>query len=428
MKCKVNLDTLGKYFVISIFLPFGCLRALEEFETILQVFAALRYVVSIFTILALLAHRLHKNNKNLFSVICGLFCVMLFFSMIANATFYLTGALSYLTIIGFVLWNMSFWNKNKKKFIVCYKHLLTFYFTLNFFSQILMPGGFVEGLKGDNRVYFMGDKNTLSMYAVFYMLCLLIEYKEIGDMHKKKLIAYFLLLDLFLFVNESSTAIVAVGVIQFFYVFSYFLKRKMHSKANYFLKTVLTVGLISVIFFVCSVVLQGESADWLNWMTSFFGKSATFSGRIQIWEVARKYIKEFPLWGQGMVVKYDPWGNWVFVYSAHNTFLDLGVKYGLFPMVLFCVAILLLILDIIKTRKFIDSERSLIVLISFLIVLQFEALGEGQNTWLLMTTIYLDIKSSYASVKKIGYKSRIETKIVTDNYQYRYCMNEYAKG
>lgn len=412
MKCKVNLDTLGKYFIIFIFLPFGCLRAFDEFNTILQMFAALRYVVSIFTILALFANRLHKNNKNLFTVICGLFCVILFFSMIANATFYLTGALSYLTIIGFVLWNMSFWNRNSKKFIVCYKHLLTFYFTLNFLSQIFIPEGFVEGLKGDGRIYFMGDKNTLSIYAVFYILCLLIEYKEIGDMHKKKLIAYFLVLDLFLFVNGSSTAIIAVGVIQFFYAFSYFIKRKIHSKTNYFLKTVLTVGLISVIFFVCSVVFLGESADWMNWMTSIFGKSATFSGRIQIWEVARKYIKEFPLWGQGMEVKYDPWGNWVFVYSAHNTFLDLGVKYGVFAMILFCGVILLLILGIIKKRKFIDSERSLIVLISFLIVLQFEALGEGRNTWLLMTTIYLDIKSSYASVKKISHKSLNESKIV----------------
>ena len=116
-----------------------------------------------------------------------------------------------------------------------------------------------------------------------------------------------------------------------------------------------------------------------------------------------------------MEVKYDPWGNWVFVYSAHNTFLDLGVKYGLLAIVSFCGIIVLLILDIIKTKKFIDRESSLIVLISFLIVLQFEALGEGRNTWLLMTTIYLDIKSNYTDVKNPRYKPFSENPIVKIN-------------
>lgn len=414
MRCKVKLDILERYFIIFIFMPFGCLRAFDELKIILQVLAALRYIISVFTIISLFVNRSPKN-KNMFTAFCGFFCIILLFSMIANDTFYLTGALSYLTIIGFVLWNMSFWNKNWKEFIVCYRHLLFFYFTLNFFSQIFVPEGFIKGLKGDSRIYFMGDKNTLSMYVVFYILCLLIEYREIGDIHKKKLIGCFMVLDLFLFVNRSSTAIIAAGIIQIYLILSSLIKWKMYSISSRFSKVVLAVGFMGVIFFICSVIFGGGRAEWLNWITSIFGKSTTFSGRIQIWEVAREYIKTFPWWGQGMEVKYDPWGNWVFVYSAHNTFLDLGVKYGLLAIVSFCGIIVLLILDIIKTKKFIDRESSLIVLISFLIVLQFEALGEGRNTWLLMTTIYLDIKSNYTDVKNPRYKPFSENPIVKIN-------------
>ena len=387
MKCKVSISNLRMYLVILIFLPPGCLPYIGGGSAD-RIWSVLKYVISAMIILSILQRTKRKCVDNIFSrflILYILFCVL---SMLFNGTYYLMGALSFIPIVSCVFFNMVTYKRKDIQLVKAYKNIIFFYMLLNFLTQIVIPNGFVKNVSLDRRVFFIGEKNGAAIYALIFMFCLMI-YKTEKYISEKKFIFEIILFDLFLVVNGSSTALIGVFIVQIYIIFDILFYRFPQIR-KIILKLTLVLGSLIVVTFISRVVFSGEKMEWLSFITSIFKKDITFSGRVGIWKVASKYIQANPLWGQGMDVSFDAWGNGVIVKSAHNTFLDCSVKYGV-PAMIFILAVLgYVFVCVVKKYK---NAIPVIVFISLLVVLQFEAMEQSLDMWTILTLIYVYVKN-----------------------------------
>ena len=392
MKIKYCWGLLILYLFVLVFLPPQCLYSLGSVNFITSGLAALRYMLSFVFIVYLFLDNYYRQF--IFSPYFFFFSLAIIFQVIAliqNGSFYLTAGLSCLTNIGFVAANIILFHKQKILLLKAYRNILIVYFVLHFVTLVLFPGGLVPELTGDGRVYFMGSKNTVTTYMILVLLVsyLLCYYDSLAK--KKDFYILIVTLSVIAVLNASSTALVALIIIISYLVTSYFSKK--YTNINRLLQKLFIIFVLSVIigFFYFVILLDGGNNFLMNGLTSILGRDVTFSGRRAIWEAAIIFIIRAPLWGLGLDVQYDVWGNNQYVYSAHNTILDYGVKYGCISLFFMIISIIILIKVAVKKIKREPVRYALICVISLMFAMMFEAIEGFYTTWAIMLFTYLII-------------------------------------
>lgn len=391
MSLKLNISKLYIYLTLLIFLPPGCLQYIENMEFLNKTLAVLRYLWTVWAILDYILNRERKRKvNNLFLAGITAISLLIILSMKMNGTIYLTGALSCMNNIGWILVNMKLYDKDREKLFTCYLHLLFLYFMLNFLVQIIFSQGLVKNHIGDNRVFFIGLKNSVTTYSILFLFLYVIMAAE--KQQKKHFIGVFLLLDIAIIVNGSSATLLTAVIIQAYLFFQYILGQNSAAK-KMFIHALQIFGVIAVIFFFYYVVVGNRKFILTNIISTTFGKGISFSGRGSVWQLAVSYIMKYPAWGQGNNVAYAPWGNGAIVYSAHNAYLDFAVKYGLFVAVLYVCFLLWIMKMAISASKDSKKLNIPIFIITLSIAFMFEASAGFYTSWAILLFTYLLSKS-----------------------------------
>ena len=208
-------------------------------------------------------------------------------------------------------------------------------FFVNLLSEIFFPTGIPSTTTSIYTPhYFLGNVNSV-IRAVFPGICcsILINEKENKKVSLSIVFFYAGLLYQFVFLYHSATTIVAMIIIMAWIVFSGVIKR--HIRSIY----VVVIGVIAYI--QINLVVMSASPKLLHFLSSLFGKSITFSGRIYIWERALIQIYRRPVFGYGIQkseVLNAIIGN---QFSAHNYFLDIAYQRGIVGLIVFLILIVL---------------------------------------------------------------------------------------
>ena len=333
MSVKIRPKDVWTYvFVMAYILP-GSIYNISELESLRHGLALCRYLITIYAFAKILSSQGWKKEIiSSFMAVSFFTVALMIISSRMNGTIYLTAILSSMTLLGFLIVNLHLFSTDYEKTLKIYRNIIYIYLGLHFITLLFYRNGIVDGLTGDGRVWFLGSKNKLSLYVI---LSILVTY--LINARKKWTPIHFILLfilNMEVILNGSSTTLLALLIIDVYLVIGR-ITLNINGKGRIIISEVFTgVAFLVIILFFTTVILQGENtSNILNYMTAFVGKDISFSGRTSIWKRAIQYALANPLWGLGNDVVYDVWGNYHYVYSAHNEVLDFAVKYGCIALV-----------------------------------------------------------------------------------------------
>lgn len=345
---------------ICLLTPFFEPYIVSYYDTIGSIFSLCRIVITLF----LLKDIIFRKNYPIVYMIT-LFELLLMFSTVMTNTITIGYIASCLGGIGFVLLNIRLIKGGLSEYGQGYSILLGVYFIIHFFTVIVFPNGMISGMLGDNRIWFLGRKNSLIcdvlIFLIMYIVCCYIRYNKI----KNSFYIYLIIFAICFLVTGSITSFGAIILIMMLLTF---LKVKNR-------KRVIIGTIVAIVVVITLLNVSGLYGTIIEFITNLFSREMTFSGRISIWKLAIDYFKKNILFGQGVGLVYIPWTNGIEVYSAHNVFLELASKYGIFPLGIY---IILLIVNFRKINraniKF--SFLLLTIQIAYLLASMFESYKE----------------------------------------------------
>ncbi len=407
---KKHIGTIQTIFLIAFvicFIPPECFRYISGLTFLPKIFALGRYAFTALFGISLVVgegdHLARRDWKILLAT--GLVVVTILISLCVTSTIYLTAALSFLTFFGFVLGNMYFYDQQPDKLLKTYAITVFIYIALQFVTRLLLPDGFSAEMTGDNRVWFLGTKNLVTLY----MLLGLFSFHLLQDRNPKKEgkwlkyqnVALFAALDVFVIVNRSTTALIALCIYEGYYLCTYLMRRaKVNNQKD--IETIVLVVLFGVFFLFVFVSLA-----WGHGNYSFFymlyditGGRFTFTGRTNIWMKATNLIWTAPWFGHGIEITLHPWASMnVFVYSAHNFVLDYLAKYGVISFVPFVAFFVLTLISAIKDRRNNYQKLCLAAFVATFAGSLLEATETYYTLWAIWMLIYL---TQVNSKKELG--------------------------
>lgn len=260
--------------------------------------------------------------------------------------------------------------------------LFLIFILLQILTQLLFPNGFDPlYLSGDNRAYFLGRKNATTPYIILSMGSFYILYKKMNQFLSQYEIVMIILFGTMTFLSRSSTAIVCYLL--------FILLRLIGLKENlgkFYTK-------ISFIFYltITGIIIFSQSA-FLAIITSVLGKDITFSGRVNIWELAIRIFENNFWFGGGLELNYNAWTNGIIVNSAHNTLLDILSRTGIFAGLFFS----LILLNCIIGKYRIKTKTLITIFLSFLMYTLME--NSSIDIFMLLVTIlvYLPLGQEFS--------------------------------
>lgn len=234
----------------------------------------------------------------------------------------------YLSLVMFsliLIMNISL-KVNYKNFIESIVYLFSFLLTVNLLLFIIYP----DGLYLDTQLHFLGIRTRftdISFPCIIFSVFLLRESKYIMS---KLINIYAILISMLnILLPKISTAIIGIAL------FSLLLFLFNFKEIKYFL-TSKKLFLFSIIITFLVVFLRiGDLFSDIIFV--LFGKTASFSGRTEIWDNAYPIILEKWYIGYGIVNdgNFVPWiDNDVRLWQAHNQLLQLLYDGGIFSSVL----------------------------------------------------------------------------------------------
>ena len=389
MVLKINLKIIRYLFLIIAFIPPQCINSIENISSITQGLAVCRYIVSALAIAYLFSKKEYRKYVSkpfiLFSFLAIISQIIALFN---NGSLKLTVGLSCITFIGYIALNIILFNKDRVCLLKTYRNYLTLCLFLHAVTKIL--GISFYGSTEFDSVYFMGSKNMLTPYVILAFLChALLEYRDDVKVKYKNLFVYSIFLSAVIIVNASSTGLGAMALIDVYLIVLYFGQRSKAIGKMLQRWYVLFSAFLVIAFFYFIVIHQGGNNFLTTAVTAIVGKDVTFSGRRAIWAAALQYIKSNLLWGMGLDVQYDVWNNNKYVYSAHNMFLDYGVKYGCFSLSLFIISLFFMLKAAISCKKNELVRFGILASSAVLFAALFEAIEGVYIVWGIFLIAYM---------------------------------------
>lgn len=400
MSVKIRPKDVWTYVFVMVYILPGSIYTISELESLQHGLALCRYLITIYAFAKILSSQGWKKEIiSSFMAVSFFTVALMIISSQMNGTIYLTAMLSSMTLLGFLIVNLHLFSTDYKKTLKIYRNILYIYLGLHFITLLFYRNGIVDGLTGDGRVWFLGSKNKLSLYVI---LSILVTYL-INARNKKWTPIHFILLfilNMEVILNGSSTTLLALLIIDVYLVIGR-TTLNINGKGRKIISGVFTgAAFLVIILFFTTVILQGENtSNILNYMTAFVGKDISFSGRTSIWKRAIQYVLANPLWGLGNDVVYDVWGNYHYVYSAHNEVLDFAVKYGCIALVGFVMMHIITISAALRNKNSTACRMCLICVASLIFSGMFEAIGAEYSTWVILLLTYFEARQSKTMYK-----------------------------
>ena len=398
MKLKINKGMALYYLLVVLFIPPRFVLEIDKLSIIATIFAGCRYVMLPLIVIYFFSQKKDRRylaKSYLFTYITAV--IMQVVALIQNDSFYITAALSCLSFAEFIFANIILYNRDKSKLLMAYRNYLGLCMVLHLLTIVLLPNGITGAATGVSRVYFMGLKNSVTPYAILWLLVFyLVAEERIAEAGKKFrhvcLAAGFA--TLFSIVNASAAHVGAMVVIDGYLLMTFAIQSN-REKIGLFQKIyVIGITLFVIIFFYMVIMLDGGNNLFTEIITTVVGRDVTFSGRRAVWARAISFISKNPLWGLGIDVRYDVWGNNKYVYSAHNMFLDYGVKYGCISLAFSIFSILAAFKVGFHSRKNEKVRMCLIICAALLLASMFEAVQGLYPTWMSILLMYLVSETS----------------------------------
>lgn len=267
----------------------------------------------------------------------------------------------------------------KNNCTVFFRSLFYLFFTLisvNFITYFIYPNGIAYY---DGRQYLLGIDNDFSTIFIPAMC--------IGFMHSifknKKLTIPYLLLLILISINTivawSATGIVMWFIMMFYILFIY----KKNKYLNIDMRLLLMVFIVMEIAFVFLRV-QDIFAYIIE---DILGKSLTFTGRTEIWDVVAKLIEKKPILGYGFYNNYIIY-TYIYRAHAHNTILEITLKGGLAALILFLNILVSVASKLSKYKKNYISGIISITIFSMLLGMITEDFMQTDLLYLLIVCGY----------------------------------------
>lgn len=228
------------------------------------------------------------------------------------------------------------------------------------------PGGVNHYLSSNIRwtkagaVYFLGGKNQMVFYMLFFMFCVALKSLLIKKKLPKRVFLYAFLFIAESYILDSSTSVVCLVLWLGLYFLLYVnWNQKM---PVLFHPYIYFLGCIAILFMLC-VWTYATSSETLSTILKSMGRDITFTGRTLIWEQALQQFYHAPLVGSGDVGYYI---TGQITHQAHNEYLNILSKYGLAGFAPFLTMAVIAVHAIRNVRY---SQTNTLCSITFLIIM-----------------------------------------------------------
>ena len=182
-----------------------------------------------------------------------------------------------------------------------------------------------------NATFFIGGKNSLSMFLIPGSFLLLLNSLEKHNRVGKGYISVVVLCLISVFIGFSGTGIV-VSTLSFVFIFIF----KNHKpKKKFYISIIILIYIIFLLFSEKFFLTNG----WISF-TELLGKNSNLTSRTTIWNIAKGIISDHWLFGagRGTEISYvNIWGERQLIYEAHNFVLEVLIEGGIVALSIFCI-------------------------------------------------------------------------------------------
>lgn len=241
------------------------------------------------------------------------------------------GYLSIVMISMILLTNLAI-KKNRNNFFDCVVILFSILLCINMFLLLKHPNGLLNyyGLN------FLGIRTRITDYAFPTFIVSFYQF-----ITQKRNVYFIPIIVSIVSVFQNSVSTAYIGLFTFIIVYYIYLdtQKISHKKKKKYGSFLFIIGC-----FITYLIVVVRIGDILNPMlNNFFGKTSSFSGRTEIWDIAISVIKKHPFFGMGIIND----GNFVPIYGfngyydtimlrqAHNQTLQLLYDGGIISTLLF---------------------------------------------------------------------------------------------
>ena len=337
---RINFTRIFIFLVLLSLIVPGYFQTFPFLKNLFLVTKALAFLCSLLYLLIV------RKSMSGMSV-----CVFLLFAVICFSTFLNGGNLNRVISVACsvlsILFVFEIFSKNYSKFLInSFVLILGIYIIINLFTLVLFPNGFYvpatwEELDGDfyaKENWFLGFKNHHVRYY-FPMLYFLFLKKRLSCFKNK----IFMNLSIVLFVTiiaissvlcGSATVIGGFVIFIVCYALSYLFKDKLFD-----------MRIVSIVFLVLfAFIVLGNAGFLVNFVDFIFGKSRTFTERMDVWSRSIDYIfGSFSrlLIGAGKMYNLDLI-DIIGYNNTHNSMLEILLQGGLICFGLFLIQIVII--------------------------------------------------------------------------------------
>ena len=181
-----------------------------------------------------------------------------------------------------------------------------------------------------NAIFFIGGKNSLSMFLIPGTFLLLINSLEKHNKVSKGCILAVALCLISVFIGFSGTGIV-VAVLSLVLIF---VSKNHKPKKKFYIGFIVFVYILFLLFSEKLFITDG----WISF-TKVLGKNSDLTARTTIWAIAKGIINEhwFIGAGRGTEISYiNTWGERQVIYESHNFILEILMEGGIVALSIFC--------------------------------------------------------------------------------------------
>lgn len=281
--------------------------------------------------------------------------------------------------MGVVITTAYFMERDFKDFLWSTSLLMDLLVCINFFSFLFIPKGFGTDATG-NIIYFWNtSKHIISLYIVAFTLNI---FTSICVYKKNKIV--YMLLNLLIIVDLllewPGTALIGMGLYLILILGLIFTKKEkkaiFYNPWLYFF-----VGIsvnIAIVFFRVQDIFSYLIVDVL-------GKNLTFTGRVYIWDISLKLIKEKWIIGYGSsdLITYKGYSL-----MAHNQFLDILVQAGVVGLILFLLYLTRIVKQLYSNRKKKTAKFIMGIMFAYLIMMVTERVSPFEPLYMIFTMAF----------------------------------------
>ena len=389
MKTKINNVLKDKFFIFIVLFIF----LIPHFFMTIPILNKIEHIlVLVFSVIFFICY-LRKNKINKFIICFSAYWIFLFIISIIRDSDKIYLVYNIIKIFGLLLYVDMTMNDNKEKFLNTYA---VFYTIINFINVITICTIFFKPDRNLylDRIYFLGYDNDLTIISCMSSYILLMYY-ELSNKNKINfLILYSNILLYFISALMVTSATYKISVILFLvYLILYWTKvtGKVTKIFNYYVSMILS-------FIFCYEVVFEKIQFKFNNIFSLFGRNASLTGRVDIWQKTLEIIKDKKAIGTGYYNFFNRKKE-MGIFHAHCTLLNIGLESGIIGLIIYISIFYYLGFFIKKINNNIIKSIAIFAIFTYFLITIVEVYTDVIYFYLLIVII-----TNLSSKEKIKFK------------------------